>query len=207
MPASVLTERPWTTFSCARRPGSTLTVRVSRAAGFAAFPDPLGFGAAFGPAVFADTADVVFFAPDRTAGTAALVNPGAPAPRPDPLRALADVALGMFPTPTDLLRRRGREVVENFPDLLHEILGQARLGDERVAAGALGAFGDPRQGVARERDHRNRRRARVGLEPPRRFPAVHHRKRQVHQDDVGRLVGRLRQRLHAILGFDDVEAR
>src|SRR5438094_1660098 len=202
--ASGVTERPWTIFSDARRAGSALTARASRAAGLAVLP--FGLDGEFAPELFAATADAIFLPPDRTAGAAGFVKPGAPVPRTDPLRALADVGLAMFAAPADFLPRGGRGVVQHLANLLHEIFRQARLGDERVAAGALGALGNPGERVARERHDRNAGRALVGLEAPRRFPAVHHRQRQIHEDDIGRLLGRLRQRFHPVLRLDHLEA-
>ena len=105
-----------------------------------------------------------------------------------------------------VLRLPRRRSVENLPDFLDEILGQARLGDERVAAGLLRALRNAGQRMAGQRDDRDRRRALVGLEPPRRLPAVHDRQRQIHQDDVGRCLDGALQRLHAVGRLDDVEA-
>src|SRR5437773_2467892 len=105
--ASGVTERPWTIFSDARRAGSALAARASRAAGLAVFVEPFGLDG-FAPEPFAAIADAIFLPPDRTAGAAGLVNPGAPVPRTDPLRALADVGLAMFAAPADFLPRGGR---------------------------------------------------------------------------------------------------
>ena len=97
-------------------------------------------------------------------------------------------------------------VVENFLYFLHEILGQARLGDERVAAGLLRALRDAGERVAGQRDDRNAGGALVGFETARRLPAVHDGEREVHEDDVGRGVERGLQRFHAVRRLHDLEA-
>src|SRR5437762_7150143 len=74
---SGMTERPWTIFSDARRAGSALAARVSRAAGLDVFGEPFGLSGDFAPEAFAATADAIFLPPDRTAGATGLVNPGA----------------------------------------------------------------------------------------------------------------------------------
>ncbi len=100
----------------------------------------------------------------------------------------------------------GRRLLQHFPDFLHQVFGQAGLGDEGVAAGAPRALGNAGERVAGEGDHRDARRAAVGLEPPGRLPPVHHRQRQIHQDDIGLALDRLLERLDAVAGFDHVEA-
>src|SRR5262245_48956064 len=98
---------------------------LARAAGAdsALFIDRPGLAAAFG-----------FFA----IGFATAFSEAAPAARGRaPFRVLVD-ALRIFAAPAGLLVRR----IEDLADLLHEIFRQARLGDERVAAGALGALGN-----------------------------------------------------------------
>src|SRR5262245_19487084 len=171
---------PWSTRSDARR-----STRGCRAA-------PFGFDFA---AVFAAFAD--FFAP--------LFNARATTPtrRRSAFAFLVD-ALGIFAAPAALLVRLG---IEDAANLLHQILWQTWLGDEGVAAGLLRALGDSGERVACERHDRDRRGALVGLQPPSRFPAVHHRQGEIHQDDVWRGVRRALQSLHPVTGFDDVEAR
>ena len=97
-------------------------------------------------------------------------------------------------------------MIEHSTDFLDQVFGQTRLGDKRIAAGLLGALGDAGQRVAGQRHDRDAGRPLVGLEPPRRFPPVHHRQRQIHQDDIGGFVDGALQRLHAVGRFDDVEA-
>ena len=43
---------------------------------------------------------------------------------------------------------------------------------------------------------------RVGLDPPRRLVAVHHRHLDVHQDQVGLVLGRLGHALGAVMRLD-----
>src|SRR5262249_19864869 len=106
---------------------------------------------------------------------------GAVAPRRAPDRTLPD-SFRMFSAPAVLPHRR--RLVEDGADFLYEILGEAGLGHERVAAGFPRTFRDARQRMAGERHNRNRSGPLVGLEPARRFPPVHDRQRQVHQDDI-----------------------
>src|SRR5262245_55217951 len=176
------TDRPCTIFSDARRAGSGFAVPLSRTAAFGALAAPFDRAAALG-IVFA----AIFFAPARTAAESF-----------DPLRTLADVALGMFAAPAAFFSRGGR-LVQHFPDFFHEVFRQAGFGHERVAARPLRALGDAGERVAGQRDDRNRRGPIVGLQAPRRLPAVHDRQRQVHEDYVRRLLGRFGQRLHAVL--------
>jgi len=49
--------------------------------------------------------------------------------------------------------------------------------------------------------------ARVVFQTPRRFPPVQNREAEIHQDDVRRMLGRMRQRIGAIARLDHVEAR
>ena len=46
------------------------------------------------------------------------------------------------------------------------------------------AFSRAPASVRRQRDHRNRARARIVFQPPRGFPAVDHRQVEVHQDQI-----------------------
>src|SRR3954468_18064429 len=78
----------------------------------------------------------------------------------------------------------GLPALQHPADLRDQLIRQAGLGEERVAARLLRAPGVARQRVAGERDHRDLPGALVGLEPAGRFPAVHHRQREIHDDDV-----------------------
>src|SRR5476651_899898 len=120
-------------------------------------------------------------------------------------RAALAVVLGMLPAPTGILRRPRRRG-EDVPDFRHQIVRQTGFGDQRVAPGLLRRVRDARERMARERDDGNRRRARIRLETPRRFPTVHDGQRQVHQDDVWRRILGALERLEAVPRFDDVEA-
>src|SRR5204863_1457826 len=84
----------------------------------------------------------------------------------------------MFAAPAGLPGCRHSLVLEDFLNLLDQILGKTRFRDERVASGALRAFGNTGQCVTGQRDHRNRGCAVVGFQPTRRFPSVHDRQRQ-----------------------------
>src|SRR5207247_123999 len=77
-------------------------------------------------------------------------------------------------------------------DLFQQALGQARLGDERVAAGIHRALGVAGERVAREGDDRDGPGAIVGLGPRRRLPAVEAGQRE----DQGEPLGGVRGRLH-----------
>src|SRR5690348_4367271 len=93
----------------------------------AAFPFPLR-RAAFNPAPFA------FLAARRGSGALTLC------PRPPVRRELPD-GVGIFPAPAGLPCTRRRLLVEHLADFLHQIFGETRLGDERVAAGLSRAVG------------------------------------------------------------------
>src|SRR5580765_2859162 len=65
-------------------------------------------------------------------------------------RALA--CFGMFAAPASLSGRRRRRMVEDFPDLLHEIFGKTGLGDKGITTGAFRAFRDASERVPGQRD-------------------------------------------------------
>src|SRR6266705_786423 len=90
------------------------------------------------------------------------------------LRELAD-GFRIFSAPRLPGLCRRRIPVENPANLLYEILGQARFGDERVAARFLRAFRNTRERVPGQRDDWDPLSALVGFEPAGGFPAVHHR--------------------------------
>src|SRR5712691_3972294 len=96
---------------------------------------------------------------------------------------------------------------EHLPDLGHQLLRQARLGDERVTARLDGALGMALHGVARQRDHRDAVRPLIGLEPSGRLPPVHHREREVHDDDVRTVGEGLVERLLPVRRLDHPETR
>ena len=75
------------------------------------------------------------------------------------------------------------------------------------AAGPRGALQLARSVVGSQGDDRNVRRAPIALQPARRFPAIHDRQAQVHQDDVRGLFGGVRNGVGAIPRLDDVEPR
>src|SRR5262249_59722976 len=99
------------------------------------------FGLAAGRAGRAATRPFAF-----NEATATLARPPFALPLADGFRIL--------PAPAALLRRRCM-LIEHFADLLHEIFGQTRLGDEGVTAGFLRAFGNAGERVSGQRDHRN----------------------------------------------------
>ena len=61
--------------------------------------------------------------------------------------------------------------------------------------------------MAGQRHDRDVARPLVALQPPRRFPAVHPRQREIHQHDVGQQLARLLDRLDAVGRFRHLEAR
>src|SRR6185312_9874267 len=75
--------------------------------------------------------------------------------------------------------------------LAHDRLGLARLCEITVASDFHGFLAIRRQRMRGERDDRNATRFRIALEHLRRFPAVDHRNRNVHQDQIGLLCARL----------------
>src|SRR6266566_1587507 len=113
----------------------------------------------------------------------------------------------------NVLSRVVRLALQHRFDLFQQALGQARLGDERVAAGIHRALGVAGERVAREGDDRDGPGAIVGLEPPRLLVAVlrlHHTEAReleelaVHLPVVGEVVHdedqrRLRRRRLALL--------
>src|SRR5256885_8022494 len=107
----------------------------------------------------------------------------------------------------DVLSRVVRLALQHRCDLFQQALGQARLGDERVAAGIHRALGVAGERVAREGDDGDGPGAIVGLEPPRRLPAVEAGQREVHDDQIGRVPERLLERLVAVLRLHHTEAR
>src|SRR5262245_12491690 len=127
---------PCSTLSDARR---SMTL-VSRGAGLARTA-PFGLAAFAGGDDFRPALSAAF-----TPALPAAFTPGVTPPRPRSLAALPD-AFRIFAAPADLSAGRARRV-QDFPDLLHQIFGEARLGDEGIAPGLLRAFGDAGQRVA-----------------------------------------------------------
>jgi hypothetical protein len=68
---------------------------------------------------------------------------------------------------------------------LYQVFGQAWLSDERIPAGWLGSSHCIPSIVAGQGHHRNVSGPRVCSQVLNRLPAIHARKRSVHQDDVG----------------------
>src|SRR5438445_441197 len=85
-------------------------------------------------------------------------------------------------------------------ELLKEEVLVDRLGEEIVAAARARALLVAAHRARREHDHRNAGERRVGLEAPRRLPAIHARQRQVHQDEIGLVLHRAPERRLAVLG-------
>src|SRR5512140_343769 len=109
-------------------------------------------------------------------------------------------------SPMSPLERTALRLLQHRPDAVRHLFGQRRLGHVRVAPDLLRLLRVPRERVAGQRHHGNVGRVVVLLEPARRRPAVHQRKRHVHQDHVRPgLLGAL-QRLQAVGGDVDVEA-
>src|SRR5580765_903517 len=125
---------------------------------------------------------------------------------PAPRRRLG-FGFGMFPSAGAARSRVARRaVVEHLTDFHGQIFGQAWFSNEPVASSFSGVFRYSRERVASDGENRNVLRPIVGLETSRGFPPIHDGQRQVHQDDVGRLVERALQRLEAVAGFDDLKA-
>src|SRR6266404_887260 len=81
-----------------------------------------------------------------------------------------------------------------------------RLGEIVIAAGGTRLGLVARQRIGSDGDHRNGFQRRIGLDAPRRLVAVHHRHLDVHQDQVGLVLGRLCNALDAVMCFDHVVA-
>ena len=91
-----------------------------------------------------------------------------------------------------------------FPDLCQEGSRTVRLGDVGVAARRprLGLVAAQR--IGRDRDDRDCAQRRIGLEAARNLVAVEQRQLDVHQDQVRPLRRCGGERLHAVLGQDDL---
>src|SRR5215510_5826008 len=94
---------------------------------------------------------------------------------------------------------------EQPPQRREQPLEFDRLGIELVAPRRKRLFSGARERMRGERDDRDVARLRVGLEPPRRLPAVHPRHFEVHQDDVGTFAQRHRTAPLAIFRGHDLE--
>src|SRR5689334_17845439 len=115
----------------ARRPACTTRSDARRSTGRADLASAFGAPAdPFGLAGFAVRVDPAFFVPLF----GVLRGAWRPVRARPPFWPLVD-ALGIFAAPAGLLVRRR---IEDLANLLHEVFGQTRLGDERIAAGALG---------------------------------------------------------------------
>src|SRR5580704_14950261 len=100
------------------------------------------------------------------------------------------------------------------PNLTYDLanLGQHQaraegLGDVAVAAGRARLVLVARQRVGGDGDHRDRPQRRIGLDAARRLVAVHHRHLDVHQNQVGLVLGGLGHALGAVMRLDHVVAR
>ena len=94
---------------------------------------------------------------------------------------------------------------QNAPDFGDEGGGRARFGHEPVAAGTRGTLQLACSIVRGERDDGYMCRARVVFQTPRRFPPVQNREAEIHQDDVGRMLCRMYQRVGAVARLNHVE--
>src|SRR6185437_1222318 len=84
-------------------------------------------------------------------------------------------------------------------DLRQQALEFDRLRLEFVAAGGERPVGVTLHRVRGEGDHRNGPKALIGLDPPGRLPPVDHRQAHVHQDEIGRELGRRVDRCLSVL--------
>src|SRR5262249_50846019 len=93
---------------------------------------------------------------------------------------------------------------EELRELLVEQILVERLRQVIVAAALPGALLVAFHRVRGQRDHRDAAEVLVGLEPARRFPAVHDRQRQVHENQIGPLAPRHLEPLGAVAGREDL---
>ena len=96
--------------------------------------------------------------------------------------------------PASARRTRGAGI-EHLLDLGNQNVGEARLGDERIAPCLARTLRVSRERVTGKGDDGDVLRAVVLLEAARRLPAVDARKRQVHQHEVGEQLECLVERL------------
>src|SRR5206468_2638945 len=136
---------PWTVFSDARRSSGRAGLAGVFAVPFAAaFPAARTSPFPRGALAFAGAAAAL---PLRLFGAGCGARPARV-----PLRALPET-LGMLAAPANLLGGR-RRTVEDFPNFFHQILGQTRLGDERITTGLSRAFGNTSERMTGEGHHR-----------------------------------------------------
>ena len=100
-------------------------------------------------------------------------------------------------------RSRSGQIFANFGKERTRAVG---LCDVSIAACCTGLVLVAAQRIGGDDDNRDFGKFRIGLEAARRFVAVHDRKLDVHQNQVGFAFRRLHERLLAVLGFDHLVA-